>query len=110
MHFSWVSVLFLASVCLGSAIPENGSLTARDSGAEPKEAADAAAMKDKKVEDKSEDSDCFGPPLCCTSLATPLDPLVDALLDDLDVDVASIVRSIGLLCMLLWIFVSQSLR
>ncbi|KAL4754527.1 hypothetical protein BDW72DRAFT_190114 [Aspergillus terricola var. indicus] len=44
------------------------------------------------------DSDCIGPLLCCGSLTTPLDPLVDPILELAGIDAAEIVGSIGLLC------------
>ncbi|PLB50952.1 hypothetical protein P170DRAFT_156935 [Aspergillus steynii IBT 23096] len=43
-------------------------------------------------------SDCVGPQLCCGTLTTPLDPVVDPLLKTLGVDLANIVGSVGLLC------------
>lgn len=44
-------------------------------------------------------SDCIGPLLCCGSLTTPLDPLVDPILELVGIDAAEIVGSVGLLCM-----------
>ena len=49
---------------------------------------------------RADTSECVGPLLCCGTLTTPLDPLVDPLLLALGIDAANIVGSIGLLCML----------
>ncbi|KAL4806363.1 hypothetical protein BDV18DRAFT_160430 [Aspergillus unguis] len=46
----------------------------------------------------SSESDCVGPLLCCGSLTTPLDPIVDPILSELGIDAAAIVGSIGLFC------------
>ena len=57
---------------------------------------------------RSDTSECVGPLLCCGTLTTPLDPLVDPLLLALGIDAANIVGSIGLLCMLgLSFYISQ---
>lgn len=106
MHFSWVSVLSLASVGLVSAIPEKGSLAARDSSVESKVTAAAAAVNGNKVENESETSDCVGSLLCCSSLTTPLDHTIDPILEELGIDAANLVGSVGLLCMLPWVVVS----
>ncbi|KAL4984268.1 hypothetical protein BDW68DRAFT_190631 [Aspergillus falconensis] len=52
----------------------------------------SAAIAEKR------DSDCIGPLLCCGTLTTPLDPLVDPILELVGIDAAEIVGSIGLLC------------
>ncbi|KAL4980912.1 hypothetical protein BDW66DRAFT_146690 [Aspergillus desertorum] len=44
------------------------------------------------------DSECIRPLLCCGTLTTPLDPLVDPILERVGIDAAEIVGSIGLLC------------
>ncbi|PYH38186.1 hydrophobin family protein [Aspergillus neoniger CBS 115656] len=44
------------------------------------------------------EAQCVPPILCCGSLTTPLDPLVDPILLDLGIDASNIVGSIGLLC------------
>ncbi|KAL4996735.1 hypothetical protein BDV10DRAFT_186829 [Aspergillus recurvatus] len=48
--------------------------------------------------DEKRDSGCIGPLLCCGTLTTPLDPLVDPILELIGIDAAEIVGSIGLLC------------
>lgn len=53
------------------------------------------ATTPSKAEDQSK---CLPPLLCCGSLATPLDPLVDPILKGLGIDAAEIVGSLGLLC------------
>lgn len=77
MRLSILSVLSLVGAGMVSALPQESNL----------------AMK------RGDTSDCVGPLLCCGTLTTPLDPLVDPLLLTLGVDAAKIVGSIGLLCM-----------
>jgi hypothetical protein len=69
-----LSVLAVAGSALASALP-------------------SAANSEKRQ------SDCIGPLLCCGSLTTPLDPLVDPILELVGIDAAEIVGSVGLLCM-----------
>ncbi|KAJ5801694.1 fungal hydrophobin [Penicillium psychrosexuale] len=76
MRLSIFSVLSLAGAGMVSALPQESSLS----------------MK------RSDTSECVGPLLCCGTLTTPLDPLVDPLLLALGIDAANIVGSIGLLC------------
>lgn len=99
MRFSIISILSLASSGLVSALPEKASLAARASNTEAKVHKAAAALKGKSAEKESEISECVGPLLCCGSLTTPLDHIVDPILEDLGIDAANIVGSIGLLCM-----------
>ncbi|KAL6231266.1 hypothetical protein BDW75DRAFT_49013 [Aspergillus navahoensis] len=68
-----LSVLAVAGSALASALP-------------------SAANAEKR------DSDCISPLLCCGTLTTPLDPLVDPILALVGVNAAEIVGSIGLLC------------
>ncbi|KAJ5233068.1 fungal hydrophobin [Penicillium chermesinum] len=44
------------------------------------------------------DSECVGDLLCCGTLTTPLDPIVDPLLEELGIDAANLIGSVGLLC------------
>lgn len=48
--------------------------------------------------DGEKNSECIPPLLCCGTLTTPLDPLLDPILLSLGIDAAKIVGSIGLLC------------
>lgn len=98
MRFSILSVLSLASAGLVSALPEKGSLVARSESTESKVSSAAAALKGNTVQNESETSDCVGSLLCCGSLTTPLDHIVDPILEDLGINAANIVGSIGLLC------------
>lgn len=77
MRLSILSVLSLVGAGMVSALPQESGLS----------------MK------RGDTSDCVGPLLCCGTLTTPLDPLVDPLLLELGIDAAKIVGSIGLLCM-----------
>lgn len=77
MRLSIFSVLSLAGAGMVSALPQESSLSVK----------------------RSDTSECVGPLLCCGTLTTPLDPLVDPLLLTLGIDAANIVGSIGLLCM-----------
>ncbi|EAW19031.1 hydrophobin family protein [Aspergillus fischeri NRRL 181] len=43
-------------------------------------------------------SQCVEPKLCCGSLTTPLDPILDPILLGLGINAAQIVGSVGLLC------------
>ncbi|KAH8429722.1 hydrophobin family protein [Aspergillus melleus] len=42
--------------------------------------------------------DCLQPTLCCPSLTTPVDPLLDSVLNPVGVSASNIVGSVGLLC------------
>ncbi|KAJ5566578.1 Hydrophobin [Penicillium sp. DV-2018c] len=77
MRFTVLSVLSLVGVGMVSALPQESSLT----------------MKRGDTSNK-----CVGPLLCCGTLATPLDPVVDSLLLALGIDAANIVGAVGLLC------------
>ncbi|KAE8133117.1 ASST-domain-containing protein [Aspergillus pseudotamarii] len=72
MKFSTVLSLFISGAAIASALP---------SSAETVEA------------------DCIKPYLCCGELKTPLDSTVDPILEELGINAASIVGSIGLACM-----------
>ncbi|KAJ5118032.1 Hydrophobin [Penicillium atrosanguineum] len=98
MRFFMMSVLSLVSVGLVSALPEKGSLVSRDNSTESKVTTAAATLKGNKVENESETSDCIGSLLCCGSLTTPLDHILDPILEDLGINAANIVGSVGLLC------------
>ncbi|KAF4161115.1 hypothetical protein CNMCM6936_009661 [Aspergillus lentulus] len=53
------------------------------------------------VEDQetaTDQSQCVDPKLCCGSLTTPLDPILDPILLALGINAAKIVGSVGLLC------------
>ncbi|CAG7954803.1 unnamed protein product [Penicillium olsonii] len=98
MRFFALSVLSLVGAGMVSALPSENFSVKRGESTEDKVNAAAAALAGKKLEHESETSKCVGPLLCCGSLTTPLDPVVDPLLLALGVDAASIVGSVGLLC------------
>ncbi|OQD69663.1 hypothetical protein PENPOL_c002G00918 [Penicillium polonicum] len=76
MRLSILSVLSLVGAGMVSALPQESNLSVK----------------------RGDTSSCVGPLLCCGTLTTPLDPLVDPILLALGVDAANIVGSIGLLC------------
>jgi hypothetical protein len=98
MRFSLISFLSLVGAGMVSARPSEGAMLAKRSDTETKVKEAAAALAGNKVEDESETSECVGPLLCCGSLTTPLDHIVDPILEDLGINAANIVGSIGLLC------------
>ncbi|KAJ5762869.1 Hydrophobin [Penicillium manginii] len=102
MRFSIISVLSLVGAGMVAATPMEGSLSSnvmrRGDSTDTKANDAAAALAGSKYENESETSECVGPLLCCGTLTTPLDPIVDPILEDLGIDAASIVGSIGLLC------------
>lgn len=98
MKFFTLSVLSLLGAGMVSAHPRESFSVKRGDSTEDKVSTAAAALAGKQLENESETSDCVGPLLCCGSLTTPLDPIVDPLLLALGVDAASIVGSVGLLC------------
>lgn len=106
MKFSILSVLTLVGAGMVSARPSESTPVKRGDAPESKASAAAAAWSDKKDEYESATSECVGPLLCCGTLTTPLDPIVDPLLLALGIDAAHIVGSIGLLCM--YILASQN--
>ncbi|KAJ6006941.1 hypothetical protein N7451_004885 [Penicillium sp. IBT 35674x] len=73
-----------------SAIPSGGALVA------PVKRSTTATSD--TVEHESETSDCVGSLLCCGSLTTLLDHIVDPILEDLGIDASAIFGSVGLLC------------
>lgn len=77
MRLSILSVLSLVGAGMVSALPQESNLSVK----------------------RGDTSGCIDPLLCCGTLTTPLDPLVDPILLALGVDAANIVGSIGLLCM-----------
>ncbi|KAJ5593410.1 hypothetical protein N7537_010314 [Penicillium hordei] len=76
MRLSILSVLSLVGAGMVSALPQESSVSVK----------------------RGDTSDCVGPLLCCGTLTTPLDPLVDPILLELGINAAKIVGSIGLLC------------
>ncbi|KAJ5698729.1 fungal hydrophobin [Penicillium macrosclerotiorum] len=102
MRFSIISAFSLIGAGMVSALPSEGSIVApvkrSSASTESKVQEAAAALAGNKVENESETSDCVGSLLCCGSLTTPLDHIVDPILEDLGIDAANIVGSIGLLC------------
>lgn len=100
MRFSVISALTLVGAGMVSALPSETTVK-RDMTTEQKVSQAATALKGNTVEGQTEVTSCIGPLLCCSSLATPLDHIVDPILKDLGIDAASIVGSVGLLCMLI---------
>lgn len=98
MRFSLISVLSLVGAGMVSARPSEGSMLAMRDSTESKVKQADAALAGRKLENESQVSECIAPLLCCSSLATPLDHIVDPILKDLGIDAAKIVGSIGLLC------------
>jgi hypothetical protein len=98
MRFSLITVLSLAGAGMVSARPSEGSMLAKRDSPDTKVQEANAALAGKKFENESEVSECIAPLLCCSSLTTPLDHIVDPILKELGVDAAKIVGSIGLLC------------
>lgn len=98
MRFSLITVLSLVGAGMVSARPSEGSVVAKRDSSETKVQEANAALAGKKYENESEVSECIAPLLCCSSLTTPLDHIVDPILKELGVDAAKIVGSIGLLC------------
>lgn len=96
MKFSVLSVLTLVGAGMASA--RLATAVRREDSPESKVSSAAAALGSSKADYESATEDCVGPLLCCGTLATPLDPIVDPLLLALGIDVANIVGSIGLLC------------
>ncbi|OQE14191.1 hypothetical protein PENFLA_c040G08330 [Penicillium flavigenum] len=78
MRLSILSVISVIGAGVASALPQESNLSMKRS--------------------QPDTSECVGPLLCCGTLTTPLDPLVDPLLLALGIDAANIVGSIGLLC------------
>ncbi|CAI7591518.1 unnamed protein product [Penicillium glandicola] len=76
MRLSILSVLSLVGAGMVSALPQESNLSVK----------------------RSDTSECVGSLLCCGTLTTPLDPVVDPILLDLGIDAANIVGSVGLLC------------
>lgn len=96
MRFSIISALALASVV--AAMPREGSMMKREESSNATVQKAASAVGGNKVKDQPETSECIPPALCCSSLTTPLDHIVDPVLKLLGVDAAAIVGSVGLLC------------
>ncbi|KAJ5887090.1 hypothetical protein N7504_011137 [Penicillium tannophilum] len=99
MHFSIISVL----AGMVSALSSEGALVApvtrSTTATSEKVEQAAAASKGSSFDNESETSNCVGSLLCCGSLTTPLDHIVDPIFEDLGVDASAIVGSVGLLCM-----------
>lgn len=101
MRFSIISALTLAGAGIasaGSAIPMK-----RGNSTDATVQSVASAVGGNKAQDTPSNPDCIAPLLCCTSLATPLDHIVDPILKLLGVDGEKVVGSLGLLCMSLMI-------
>ncbi|GLA50159.1 fungal hydrophobin [Aspergillus niger] len=91
-----LSMLAIATTAVASAIPAAQDSTA-SLEAQVKQVAAQRGTSDGTISTVTE-TQCIPPILCCGSLTTPLDPLVDPILLDLGIDASNIVGSIGLLC------------
>lgn len=87
MRLSILSVLSVIGAGVASALPQEPNLALKRS--------------------QPDTSKCVGSLLCCGTLTTPLDPVVDPLLLALGIDAANIVGSIGILCMIRFSFIAQ---
>lgn len=97
MKFTTVlSTLAVAGSALASAVPATNNDLTQQLTAQVHEA--ARQIENANLE-KRDTSKCIDPKLCCGTLTTPLDPTVDPILEGLGIDAASIVGSVGLLCM-----------
>lgn len=95
MKFTTAISFLAASGAMVSAYPSNQNEAALQD--QVKEIASSGKVQGVQDSEKAS-SDCVGPQLCCGTLTTPLDPIVDPLLKSLGVDLANIVGSVGLLC------------
>ncbi|RHZ43575.1 hydrophobin family protein [Aspergillus thermomutatus] len=94
MKFSILTFLTVAAVT--AAIPAEEPTTSA-----LKSQVEEIAGKVHGVEDQETATDlsqCIKPILCCGSLTTPLDPILDPMLLGLGINAAEIVGSVGLLC------------
>ncbi|BCS30117.1 hydrophobin family protein [Aspergillus puulaauensis] len=90
-----LSVFAVTGSALASAVPATNDDLTQQLTAQVHEA--ARQIEDANLE-KRDTSKCIDPKLCCGTLTTPLDPIVDPILKGLGIDAASIVGSVGLLC------------
>jgi hypothetical protein len=97
MKFTTVlSTFAVAGSALATALPATDSDLTQQLTAQVQEA--ARQIEAAKLE-KRDTSKCIDPILCCGTLTTPLDPIVDPILEGLGINAANIVGSVGLLCM-----------
>lgn len=100
MRFPIIFALSLVGAGMVSNLPSEGALVAsvkRSTTTTSEKVEQAAAvLKGNTIENESETSDIVGSLLCCGSLTTPLDHIVDPILDDLGIDASAIVGSVGL--------------
>ncbi|PYI13095.1 hypothetical protein BO86DRAFT_90960 [Aspergillus japonicus CBS 114.51] len=94
MKFS-LTVSILAVAGLVAAVPAPQSDTQTLENQVKGVAAQTTSTTSESTVDQSQ---CIAPVLCCGTLTTPLDPLLDPILADLDINAGSIVGSVGLLC------------
>ncbi|PWY89145.1 hypothetical protein BO70DRAFT_350378 [Aspergillus heteromorphus CBS 117.55] len=88
-----LSILAIATTAFASPAPQ-GSSSAEAQAAQVANSESGSSTSEGTVPQSS----CIPPVLCCGSLTTPLDPLLDPILSDLDIDASSIVGSVGLAC------------
>ncbi|KAJ5641238.1 hypothetical protein N7490_005238 [Penicillium lividum] len=79
LRFSIISVISLVGAGMVSALPSDGALVV------------PGKRNRKTVENESKTSDCVDPLLCCGSLTTPLDHIVDPILLALGIDTSAII-------------------
>lgn len=104
MHFSIISVLFVASAGMVPALSSEGALvapvTCSTTVTSDKIEQAAAALKGSSFENESKTSNCVGSLLCCGSLTrVPIDHIVHPIFEDLGIDASAILGSVSLLCM-----------
>ncbi|PLB38889.1 hydrophobin family protein [Aspergillus candidus] len=95
MKFSTALSFLAAAGTMVSATPDANEQSLQNKLMDAVNSGKLQATTSSKAEDKSK---CLPPLLCCGSLATPLDPLVDPILEGLGINAAEIVGSLGLLC------------
>ncbi|KAI9367117.1 hypothetical protein BJX61DRAFT_350589 [Aspergillus egyptiacus] len=96
MKFSTALSLFaVTGSAIASALPSTDDAVTQDLTAKVHEAVEK--INASKAQ-KSAESECLPPLLCCGTLTTPLDPIVGPILLGLGIDLAEIVGSVGLLC------------
>ncbi|GFF33603.1 hydrophobin-3 [Aspergillus udagawae] len=87
---------FLALVAVTAAIPVEDPTTSALKSQVEEIAGQVHGVEDQGT--TTDPSQCVEPTLCCGSLTTPLDPILDPILLGLGINAAQIVGSVGLLC------------
>lgn len=98
MKFTSISMLSLLGATMASIVPR-GSNSTESLEDKTKAIGEANAGKGFEGQLEVEDKECIRPLLCCGSLTTPVDGLVDDILIDIGINGTELLGSIGLLCM-----------